>query len=331
MASCCSIRPVACLKPHEMLSRLRPTWLLFILLCFTAANLYYKFKWNTPNLYWLWPQSVCSCQKCLAEGAHEFKSLIDASPKPFLSIPSPTTEDDFNWWKKLQIEQRSFAFLNETINNLFTIFPHVPQIEQPSPDRCRTCAVVGNSGNLRGSHYGPLIDHHNMVIRLNRGPTKGYESDVGSKTTHRVMYPESASSLDNSTHLVFFPFKINDLLWLLRSFAPRENGQENPKRIGNKNLVMIVNPAFLKYVHEIWLKKKGRYPSTGFMTLVLSLQLCDEVSVFGFGADRDGNWNHYFEILRNKKLRTGPHPGMQEYEVIRELHQRQIIRFFQGL
>jgi len=27
---------------------------------------------------------------------------------------------------------------------------------------------------------------------MNKAPTKGYEKDVGSKTTHRLLYPESA-------------------------------------------------------------------------------------------------------------------------------------------
>lgn len=58
------------------------------------------------------------------------------------------------------------------------------------------------------------------LFRMNRGWTKGYEADVGTKTSHHVMYPESAISLDNSTHLVLVPFKIKDLLWLLSNFPP---------------------------------------------------------------------------------------------------------------
>ncbi len=58
--------------------------------------------------------------------------------------------------------------------------------------------------------------------------------------------------------------------------------------------------------------------------------LFSQVNVFGFGADRDGNWNHYFEILRNKKLKTGAHPGTYEYEMIQKLHNKQMINFFKG-
>lgn len=46
---------------------------------------------------------------------------------------------------------------------------------------------------------------------------------------------------------------------------------------------MILNPAFMEYVHKAWLNKKGFYPSTGIMTLILSMHMCDEVgSLFIF-------------------------------------------------
>ncbi|KAL6473796.1 hypothetical protein MHYP_G00173570 [Metynnis hypsauchen] len=37
--------------------------------------------------------------------------------------------------------------------------------------------------------------------------------------------------------------------------------------------VMILLPEFMKYVNEIWLKQKGKYPSTGFIMLVFSLHI----------------------------------------------------------
>lgn len=42
--------------------------------------------------------------------------------------------------------------------------------------------------------------------------------------------------------------------------------------------VRVLNPGFMKYVHEVWLDKKGSYPSTGFMAVVLALHICGEVS-----------------------------------------------------
>uniref|UniRef100_A0A3B4WNS0 CMP-N-acetylneuraminate-beta-galactosamide-alpha-2,3-sialyltransferase 1-like n=1 Tax=Seriola lalandi dorsalis TaxID=1841481 RepID=A0A3B4WNS0_SERLL len=260
--------------------------------------------------------SPCACGKCLSEDDVWFTQRFNKSVEPFLSAKHSLSEAAFRWWKVI-----------------FYVLLSTPDVEASS-DRCRTCAVVGNSGNLNGSRYGPLIDFHDVIIRMNTGRTKGYEADVGKRTTHHVMYPESAVDLDNTTHLVLVPFKIQDLEWLIKAFTTGFSGASYmPVKShikANKDLVMVVNPAFMRYVHDTWLEKKGRYPSTGFMALVLALHICDEVSVFGYGADKDGNWSHYFEILKNKHLRTGPHAGTHEYDVIQQLHKNQIIHFFKG-
>ena len=41
--------------------------------------------------------------------------------------------------------------------------------------------------------------------------------------------------------------------------------------------VTILNPQFIKYVYEVWLKNSGRYPSTGFLGVMLAIHICDEV------------------------------------------------------
>ncbi|CAK6961085.1 CMP-N-acetylneuraminate-beta-galactosamide-alpha-2%2C3-sialyltransferase 1-like [Scomber scombrus] len=277
--------------------------------------------------------SRCSCDKCLTEEDPWLMQHLNKSVQPFLSADYSLPEDAFNWWKRLQLESRDYSTYRTTVERLFQMFPPSPDLIESSPDRCRTCAVVGNSGNLRQSHYGPLIDFHDVVIRINKGHTKGYEADVGTKTTHRIMYPESAMDLDDSTHLVLFAFKIKDLEWLIKAFSTGFFGRSyapiKSTIKANKDLVMILNPAFMKYVHEMWLKKKGRYPSTGFMTLALSMHMCDEINVFGFGADSDGNWYHYFGAV-NKNLRTGPHPGGQEYDILQQLHKAHKIHFYNG-
>lgn len=42
-------------------------------------------------------------------------------------------------------------------------------------------AVVGSSGNLLRRGYGPLIDAHDVVVRVNGAVTRGYEHDCGHR------------------------------------------------------------------------------------------------------------------------------------------------------
>jgi len=48
-------------------------------------------------------------------------------------------------------------------------------------------AVVGSSGLLLGSNKGIIIDNFDDVVRFNRAPNEGFEDDVGSRTTIRVV------------------------------------------------------------------------------------------------------------------------------------------------
>lgn len=42
--------------------------------------------------------------------------------------------------------------------------------------------------------------------------------------------------------------------------------------------VLIYSPTFFKYVFDTWLESHGRYPSTGFLSLLFSIHICDKVS-----------------------------------------------------
>ncbi|XP_076730211.1 CMP-N-acetylneuraminate-beta-galactosamide-alpha-2,3-sialyltransferase 1-like isoform X1 [Maylandia zebra] len=319
--------------PSQTSRMISKSKVLVFLLFFTGIGVYVKTGYQLTH--YAVDQKLCACIKCLSEDKQLLLDRSNRSVQPFLTANLNLSQNEFNWWKDLQAESRSFRVYETTVANLFQIFPKNPDVIQPKYDHCRTCAVVGNSGNLRRSHYGPLIDLHEVVIRMNTGITRGFEKDVGNKTTHHVMYPESAVDLDDNTHFVLFPFKIQDFEWLINAsttgFTGRSYMPVKSKIKTNKDLVMVVNPAFMKYVHEVWLGNKGRYPSTGFMALILALHICDEVDVFGYGADSDGNWSHYWEILTNKRLRTGVHPGNYEYNIIQQLAQQQKIKFYEGL
>lgn len=109
--------------------------------------------------------------------------------------------------------------LENVLSELFQVVQSPNADFGPDPSHCRSCAVVGNSGRLRHSGNGKLIDSYDSVIRMNKAVTQGFEKDVGNKTTHHFLYPESAVDIKHGVSLVLLPFKLRDLEWLTSALS----------------------------------------------------------------------------------------------------------------
>ncbi|XP_036411239.1 CMP-N-acetylneuraminate-beta-galactosamide-alpha-2,3-sialyltransferase 1-like [Megalops cyprinoides] len=320
-----------------------------VLVCvITITTFLFSYTYHDPSLYFfkfafglsdnLLPKGTCACSRCVTDMEEDpwFMERFNQSMAPLMSRKnSALSEDTFRWWQWLQSERHP-ANYSDVVQRLFEVIPGEEQYMDSGPSRCRTCSVVGNSGNLKGSNYGHLIDSSDFIIRMNQAPTLGFETDVGSKTTHHVMYPESAKNLQNTTSLVLIPFKILDLQWLISALTTgtiKHTYLPVMSRIkANKDKVLIYNPTFFKYVYDTWLEGHGRYPSTGFLALMFAVHICDEVNVFGYGADQKGNWHHYWEnnLLGGAFRHTGVHDGDYEYNVTLLLADKQKIKMFKG-
>lgn len=160
----------------------------------------------------------CSCVHCVGQERVSawFDERFNRSMQPLLTAQNALLEEDtYSWWLKLQREKQPNN-LNDTIRELFQVVPgNVDPLLEKRSVGCRRCAVVGNSGNLKESWYGPQIDSHDFVLRMNKAPTVGFEMDVGSKTTHHLVYPESFRELAENVSMVLVPFKTTDLEWVV--------------------------------------------------------------------------------------------------------------------
>ncbi|XP_076863768.1 ST3 beta-galactoside alpha-2,3-sialyltransferase 8 [Brachyhypopomus gauderio] len=267
----------------------------------------------------------CGCRTCVSDpGVSEwFDRRYEHEQQPYLTARGKEIDPaSLKWW--LALQQSIDGTIQDVMRKMFMVISSPLEDTRP-PGRCQTCAVVGNSGNLLQFKYGAAIDAHTVVFRMNKARTSGYEQHVGNRTTHHFMYPESAVDLDPSVHLVLLPFKLQDLQWLTSALSTGEVKRTYTRvkeRVrADKNKVIVVNPSFFKYTHDRWTEQHGRYPSTGMLAIVFALHLCDEVSVFGYGADSQGNWHHYWEDNKYSGAfrKTGVHNADFESEVIERL------------
>ncbi|KAM4692453.1 CMP-N-acetylneuraminate-beta-galactosamide-alpha-2,3-sialyltransferase 2-like [Rhinophrynus dorsalis] len=280
---------------------------------------------------------VCLCGRCRLEKKKRtewFEKRFNGTIEPLLlrkdqEMPGHVQK----WWLKLQGSNNA-SDIPVVLEKMFKVVPTDNPYAEQDNRPCRTCAVVGNSGNLKGSQYGEKIDSHGFIFRMNGARTYGFENDVGSRTTHHFMYPESAVHLDHGVHLVLIPFKLQDLRWITSALTTGEitfTYRKVKKFIeADKEKVLIFNPSFFKYIHDNWTDHHGRYPSTGMLAVVFALHICDEISVFGFGADSHGNWHHYWE--RNRFAGafrwTGVHNADFESQIITKLAEEGRLKFY---
>ncbi|XP_068449684.1 ST3 beta-galactoside alpha-2,3-sialyltransferase 8 isoform X2 [Clinocottus analis] len=270
----------------------------------------------------------CGCaESCISDlGKSDwFSRRYDPKQQPVLQ----DTDNNFDpealrWWLSLQRSGNDQS-LKDVMSEMFKVISPPTVDFRPLPSACRSCAVVGNSGNLRQSGNGKLIDSHDSVIRMNKAVTGGFEKDVGNRTTHHFLYPESAVDVARDVSLVLLPFKLRDLEWLTSALSTGQVKMTYMRvkdRVeADKDKVLVVNPVFFKYANDRWTEGHGRYPSTGMLAIIFALHTCDQVSVFGYGADKQGNWHHYWEENRYAGAfrKTGVHSADFETQIIQQL------------
>ena len=153
----------------------------------------------------------------------------------------------------------------------------------------KTCAVVGSGGILLSQEFGRAIDEHDAVFRFNIAPARGFEPFVGSKTTIRLV---------NRLHAGFRESK-SEITIQHTTLAPTLSKYVNSVRRHPD----LKNYAFDMAFYKRTLDKKLQQPTNGFFGMNLALELCEDVSIYGFLRTWKGWFKyHYFNSEEpNKK------------------------------
>uniref|UniRef100_A0A8C9F7Z9 ST3 beta-galactoside alpha-2,3-sialyltransferase 3 n=1 Tax=Pavo cristatus TaxID=9049 RepID=A0A8C9F7Z9_PAVCR len=178
---------------------------------------------------------------------------------------------------------------------------------------CRRCIIVGNGGVLANKSLGLKIDDYDVVVRLNSAPVKGFEKDVGGKTTLRITYPEGAiqkmEQYEKDSLFVLAGFKWQDFKWLKyisasdgfwKSVATRVPREPHEIRILNPYFIQEAAFSFIGLPFNNGLMGRGNIPTLGSVAITMALHNCDEVAVAGFGYDMSSPNAplHYYENIK---------------------------------
>ncbi|GAA6219307.1 alpha-N-acetylgalactosaminide alpha-2,6-sialyltransferase 6-like isoform X3 [Lates japonicus] len=161
---------------------------------------------------------------------------------------------------------------------------------------CHNCALVTSSSHVLGSQAGEEIDRTECVIRMNDAPTLGYETDVGSRTSLRVVAHSSVfrvvrrpndflHRMDSNPVIIFWgpPNKIGrDAKGTLYRLIQRVS-----MTYSNVSCFSIA-PSKMRKFDTLFHRETGRdrqkshsWLSTGWFTMVTAIEICDNIKVYG--------------------------------------------------
>ncbi|KAK2839966.1 hypothetical protein Q5P01_013706 [Channa striata] len=203
----------------------------------------------------------------------------------------------------------------------------------------KTCAVVTSAGAILRSKLGKEIDAHDAVLRFNAAPTEGYERDVGSKTTIRIINSQilatpqhrfNTTSIYKNVTLVAWdpaPYTVDLNKWYespdYNLFGPyvkhRKRHPDQP--------FYILHPS---YVWQLWDVIQSNTeeniqpnpPSSGFIGILLMMALCEQVHVYEYiPSMRQTDLCHYHERYYDAACTLGAyHPLLYEKSLIQRIN-----------
>ncbi|XP_067892446.1 alpha-N-acetylgalactosaminide alpha-2,6-sialyltransferase 5 [Heterodontus francisci] len=181
---------------------------------------------------------------------------------------------------------------------------------------CKDCALVTSSGQLIGSRRGAEIDRAECVIRMNDAPTQGFQEDVGRRTSLRVVAHSSIQRLLQKGGELLNTSRDPAFIFWGPSSCMRRDGKG--RLYNHLQLIHHIRPRLKlhtitrqKMLHfdELFKRETGKdrktsnsWLSTGWFTMIIALELCDRIDVYGMvppNRCRDPNHRsvpyHYYE------------------------------------
>ena len=182
-----------------------------------------------------------------------------------------------------------------------------------------SCAIVGNSGSLLNSTFGKSIDSHAVVLRFNQAPqgdaSNNLARHVGTKTTFRLVntrwtnkygsvhFLEQGLPLEPGVTLVVTrasPRSYDSIAQTLKKTRPDVKLLYLSSRVIGAARKLLV--AYRRKLESEGFTSipGGNTPSSGFVGVYTLMQVCRNLTAYGFGLDNSVGRNqnyHYFHIL----------------------------------
>ncbi|XP_010521664.1 PREDICTED: beta-1,6-galactosyltransferase GALT29A-like [Tarenaya hassleriana] len=249
----------------------------------------------------------------------------------------------YRYWsefrRNLQVWARRRAFEPNVMSDLIRLVKNPIEAHNgvtTSKESYSSCAVVGNSGILLKTHYGDLIDDHEIVIRLNNARTQRFEKMVGSKTNISFINSNILHLCVQRKGCYCHPYgeSVPIVMYICQpihflDYTVCKPSHHVPLIVTDPRFDVLCARIVKYYSVKRFLEEKGRsflewsnahdgslfHYSSGMQAVMLALGVCEKVSVFGFGK-ADSAKHHYHT---NQKAELKLHDYEAEYDFYRDL------------
>jgi hypothetical protein len=201
---------------------------------------------------------------------------------------------------QLKLRKNNVSYNSEAYQLMKRYEAFVPLQEPFFQLKYNTCAIVGNGGSLLNKTMGNTIDLHDAVFRINARPIIDHKSDVGTKTTFMfsatsikkmcwIWRDESREGklFKNITYSVYaqVPSRSEYVKWL----SCRRKHPHLKFYLISYQWLLLGAVIVSEYTDQ-----PMRVPSTGFVSMMSALTVCNHISMYGFSNNEKTGSHHYF-------------------------------------
>ena len=187
--------------------------------------------------------------------------------------------------------------------------------------------LMGNGSSVMDNEFGERIDNDfDLVFRINRFRTRGFEKNVGSKVDGWFVCDNGVQWLDNETDEVEGSSRWKDIKHIL-FVSPKfkhNSGLTAPecqraKTYCHQDMSYYLSPELEDQINSV-VDFSPAWPTTGLISIQYLISSFPEIYIYGFdGHSKDYKYIHYYDTEETRTSKHAWREGRTDHNLQKEI------------